>query len=77
MAIPSGKHLALTAMYRASIIYEKKGKYDTAKRMLKTVVKRADRKEQREAAKARIAAIDKKMGTKTKGKTASTLVYPF
>ncbi len=68
---------ALTAMYRASIIYEKQGKYDTAKRMLKTVVKRADRKEQREAAKARIAAIDKKMGTKSKGKAASTLVYPF
>lgn len=70
---------ALTAMYRASLIYERQGKYDTAKRLLNTVVSRADRKEQREAAKARIDAIDKKMG---KGGQApatggSTLVYPF
>ena len=67
---------ALTAMYRASLIYEKQGKYDTAKRLLSTVIRRADRKEQREAAKARIAAIDKKMGKKT-SKSTSTLVYPF
>ena len=68
---------ALTAMYRASLIYEKQGKYDTAKRLLNTVVRRADRKEQREAAKARIAAIDKKMGKTTTSQSMSTLVYPF
>ncbi len=67
---------ALTAMYRASLIYEKRGKYDTAKRLLTTVIKLADRKEQREAAKARINAIDKKMGKKDKD-IASTLTYPF
>lgn len=67
---------ALTAMYRASLIYEKRGKYETAKRLLTTVVKRADRKEQREAAKARINAIDNKMGKSSKNK-ASTLKYPF
>ena len=66
---------ALTAMYRASLIYEKQGKYTTAKRLLTTVVKQADRKEQREAAKARLSAIDKKMG-KSK-KSTSVLVYPF
>lgn len=66
---------ALTAMYRASLIYEKRGKYETAKRLLGTVIKRADRKEQREAAKARLNAIDKKMGNDNKKK--STLVYPF
>ncbi|MUM78267.1 tetratricopeptide repeat protein [Pseudodesulfovibrio sp. F-1] len=65
---------ALTAMYRASLIYERQGNYDTAKRLLTTVVSRADRKEQREAAKARIDAIDKKMG---QTKTTDTLVYPF
>ncbi|MFH1915228.1 MAG: tetratricopeptide repeat protein [Pseudomonadota bacterium] len=65
---------ALTAMYRASIIYERQGNYDTAKRLLTTVVSRADRKEQREAAKARIDAIDKKMG---QSKAADTLAYPF
>ncbi|MBC18448.1 MAG: hypothetical protein CL942_15520 [Desulfovibrio sp.] len=67
---------ALTAMYRASLIYEKRGKYETAKRLLTTVVKRADRKEQREAAKARINAIDNKMGKSSKNE-ASTLKYPF
>lgn len=67
---------ALTAMYRASLIYEKRGKYETAKRLLTTVVKRADRKEQREAAKARINAIDNKMGRSSQNK-GSTLKYPF
>lgn len=66
----------LTAMYRASLIYEKRGKYQTAKKLLGTVVRNASRKEQREAAKARIDAIDKKMGKKKKG-SRSTLVYPF
>lgn len=69
---------ALTAMYRASLIYEKRGKYETAKKLLNTVVKRADRKEQREAAQARISAINKKMGKKEKRKTTNNiLVYPF
>lgn len=68
---------ALTAMYRASLLYEKRGKYETAKKLLGTVVKRADTKEQREAAKARIDAIDKKMGKSRKKKTESILVYPF
>lgn len=67
---------ALTAMYRASLIYEKRGKYETAKKLLGTVVRNASRKEQREAAKARIDAIEKKMG-KDKADAKSTLVYPF
>nr|WP_321257259.1 hypothetical protein [uncultured Pseudodesulfovibrio sp.] len=66
---------ALTAMYRASLIYEKRGKYETAKRLLGTVVRNAARKEQREAAKARIDAINKKIGKQKN--TDSTLVYPF
>ena len=66
----------LTAMYRASLIYEKRGKYQTAKKLLGTVVRNASRKEQREAAKARIDAIDKKMG-KEKKESKSSLVYPF
>lgn len=67
---------ALTAMYRASLIYEKRGKYETAKRLLGTVMRQADTKEQREAAKARLNAIDRKMG-KAKSDQKSTLVYPF
>ena len=66
----------LTAMYRASLIYEKRGKYETAKRLLGTVVRNASRKEQRVAAQARIDAIDKKMGTE-KDEDSSSLVYPF
>ncbi|WP_338666860.1 tetratricopeptide repeat protein [Pseudodesulfovibrio methanolicus] len=66
----------LTAMYRASLIYEKRGKYETAKRLLGTVVRNASRKEQRVAAQARINAIDKKMGSE-KDETKSSLVYPF
>ncbi|WP_319543983.1 tetratricopeptide repeat protein [uncultured Pseudodesulfovibrio sp.] len=66
---------ALTAMYRASLIYEKRGKYETAKRLLGTVIRNAARKEQREAAKARIDAINKKIGKQQDNK--STLAYPF
>jgi hypothetical protein len=66
----------LTAMYRASLIYEKRGKYETAKRLLGTVVRNASRKEQRVAAQARIDAIEKKMGAE-KDEDESTLVYPF
>jgi tetratricopeptide (TPR) repeat protein len=66
----------LTAMYRASLIYEKRGKYETAKRLLGTVVRNASRKEQRVAAQARIDAIDKKMGVE-KDEDKTTLVYPF
>lgn len=68
---------ALTAMYRASIIYEQRGKYETAKNLLGTVVRRADTKEQREAAKARLNAIDRKMGKESKSDSNTTLVYPF
>jgi len=66
----------LTAMYRASLIYEKRGKYETAKRLLGTVVRNASRKEQRVAAQARIDAIDKKMGVE-RDEDNSSLVYPF
>lgn len=65
---------ALTAMYRASLIYEKRGNYPTAKRLLTTVVKNAGRKSQREAAKARIDAINNKMGPPNK---TQDFQFPF
>jgi len=70
---------ALTAMYRASMIYEKRGKYATAKRLLKTVIKQADTKEQREAAKARLAAIESKSGGNKKSRESKgeNIQYPF
>lgn len=52
---------AVTAMYRASMIYEHKGQFETAKRFLNTVIKNADRKAQKEAAQARLNAIDGKL----------------
>lgn len=65
---------AVTAMYRASMIYEHKGQFETAKRFLKTVIKRADRKAQKEAAKARLNAIDNKLAKVGAGKEVS---FPF
>ena len=57
---PEANIWAVTAMYRAAMIYERQGRFETAKRLLGTVVKNADTKEQREAASARLAAIDAK-----------------
>jgi len=65
---------AVTAMYRASMIYERKGQFETAKRFLKTVIKRADRKAQKEAAQARLNAIDGKLAKVGAGKEVS---FPF
>ncbi|WP_320169785.1 tetratricopeptide repeat protein [Maridesulfovibrio sp.] len=65
---------AVTAMYRASMIYEHKGQYETARRFLKTVIKRADRKAQKEAATARLNAIDSKLAKIGDDKGAS---FPF
>ncbi len=65
---------AVTAMYRVSMIYERKGQFETAKRFLNTVIKRADRKAQKEAAKARLNAIDTKLAKAGAGKGAS---FPF
>ena len=65
---------ATTAMYRASMIYEHKGQFETAKRFLKSVIKQADRKAQKEAAKSRLDAIDNKMAKTGAGKDA---VFPF
>lgn len=63
----------LTAMYRSAMIYESRGSYDTARKLLKTVVKNADTKEQREAAKARLSAINQKDG----GADGNEVPYPF
>ncbi|NDV27953.1 tetratricopeptide repeat protein [Desulfovibrio sp. JC010] len=65
---------AVTAMYRSSMIYEHKGQFETAKRFLKTVIKRADRKAQKEAAKARLNAIDTKLAKVGADKEVS---FPF
>ena len=65
---------AVTAMYRASMIYERKGQFETAKRFLKTVIKRADRKAQKEAAQSRLDAIDGKLAKVGAGKEIS---FPF
>jgi len=65
---------AVTAMYRSSMIYEHKGQFETAKRFLKTVIKRADRKAQKEAAQARLDSIDNKLAKVGAGKDVS---FPF
>lgn len=65
---------AVTAMYRISMIYEHKGQFETAKKFLNSVIKNADRKAQKEAAKARLSAIDSKLAKTGAGKEAS---FPF
>lgn len=52
---------AVTALYRAALIYEQRRDYGVAKKMLTTVVERADRKSQKEAARQRIKGIENRM----------------
>jgi tetratricopeptide (TPR) repeat protein len=52
---------AVTALYRAALIYEQRGDYRVARKMLSTVVDRADRKSQKEAARQRIKGIERRM----------------
>lgn len=66
------------AMYRASMIYELKGKYDAARKFLNAVIATAERKEEREAARNRLNALEAKAG-KIQPAPGSTqeMVYPF
>lgn len=57
---------AVTAMYRAALIYEQRGRLQTATELLKTVIKRADRDSQKEAARDRIKGIENKLGDRKK-----------
>lgn len=69
---------ALTAMFRAALIYDNMGQYDTAKNLLVTVIRNAETEQQREAAKNRLAEIEAKMGkAEEKPKSGGTMVYPF
>ncbi|HKK33412.1 MAG TPA: hypothetical protein VJ934_07595 [Desulfomicrobiaceae bacterium] len=52
---------AVTAMYRAGLIYENQGKYATAKKVFETVLKHSDRKSQKKAATDRIRNVEAKM----------------
>lgn len=64
------------AMYRSAMIYEIKGNYETAKKLLKSVIASADTKEAQEAAKNRLSALENKTG-KPATKESGEPVYPF
>lgn len=64
------------AMYRSAMIYEIKGNYETAKKLLKSVIATADTKEAQEAAKNRLSALENKTG-KPAAKESGEPVYPF
>lgn len=64
------------AMYRSAMIYEIKGNYETAKKLLKSVIATADTKEAQEAAKNRLSALENKTG-KPSTKESGEPVYPF
>ncbi len=53
---------AVTAMYRAGLIYEQRGIMDTARNLFQTVMRNADTKGQKEAARQRLDAIESRMG---------------
>ena len=58
---------AVTAMYRAGLIYENRGNYATAKKVFETVLKHSDRKSQKKAATDRIKSVEAKMRTSGQG----------
>ncbi|OIO04717.1 MAG: hypothetical protein AUJ49_02405 [Desulfovibrionaceae bacterium CG1_02_65_16] len=64
------------ALYRSAMIYEIKGNYETAKKLLKTVIATADTKEAQEAAKNRLSALEAKSGKPTVKENGQP-VYPF
>ncbi len=51
---------SITGLYRAALIYEQIGKFDTAKRILMDVIKDAKRKSEKQAAISRLNAIKKR-----------------
>lgn len=65
---------ALTALYRAALIYEQKGMFSTAHNLLARVVKKAERKSQKRAAQERIKAIKAKNG-RIKNKPSWLWIY--
>ncbi|MFW6357263.1 MAG: tetratricopeptide repeat protein [bacterium] len=59
-AYPEQNIWAVTALYRSALINEQKGSYDAAAALLSEVLKKADRKSQKEAAQDRLNAISGK-----------------
>ena len=64
------------AMYRSAMIYEIKGNFETAKKLLTSVIATADTKEAKEAARNRLNALEAKSG-KPATKDSGEPVYPF
>lgn len=64
------------AMYRSAMIYEIKGKYEPAKKLLNSVIAGADTKEAKEAARNRLNALEAKAG-KPATKENGEPLYPF
>lgn len=54
---------AVTAMYRAGLIYEQREMFDTAKNLFQTVLKNADTDSQKEAAQQRLNSIESRMSS--------------
>ncbi len=73
---PQESMWALTAMYRASNIYESLEQYEPAVRLLKTVVKNAETPKQRETATLRLENIQARQAKDTEH-GAGSVPYPF
>ena len=57
---PKENMWAVTALYRAGLIYEQQGKSAAAKKLYQTVLENSGRESQKKAAKQRIKAIESK-----------------
>jgi tetratricopeptide (TPR) repeat protein len=69
---------AVTAMYRASLLYEQLGRYQTAAKLLKAVVRNSSRESQKKAAQDRLQAIeDMGGGRRAQNGKAQAPEYPF
>ncbi len=71
---------AITAMFRAALLYEQRAQYDTARNLLQTVIRNAETPQQREAAQNRLADIESKMTKVQPDKSSqgqAKNIYPF
>jgi len=68
---------AVTALYRAALIYERTGRVEPAKDLLALVVKNADRKSQREQAEQRLRQLEQRGVGRSGRDVTGGAGYPF
>ena len=67
---------AITALYRAGLIYQQRGMHAPARELFTAVLEQADRESQKEAAKDRIEALEATPGSREED-SKTPWIYPF